>query len=180
MLCVYIRSFYIVILGINIRGTFAVTQACLPHLFKSSNPHILNISPPLNMDKKWFSGHVAYTMAKYGMSMCVLGMAEEFKSQGVAVNALWPRTAIYTAAMVMLGGESSASYCRKETIMSDAAHVILTKPSRSYTGKFLIDETVLREAGVKDFEQYACVPGAKLEADFFLDDPELSAPKANL
>lgn len=155
---------------VNARGTYLCSQKCLPHLLKSDNPHILNISPPLNMDPKWFSGHVAYTMAKYGMSMCVLGMAGEFKEQGVAVNALWPRTAIYTAAMAMLGGgDEIAKQCRKVDIMSDAAYAILCKESKSFTGNFAIDDEVLKAAGVSDLDQYACVPGSKLLPDFFLD-----------
>ncbi|XP_064625344.1 hydroxysteroid dehydrogenase-like protein 2 [Lineus longissimus] len=155
---------------VNARGTYLCSQKCLPHLLKASNPHILNISPPLNMDPKWFSGHVAYTMAKYGMSMSVLGMAGEFKEQGVAVNALWPRTAIYTAAMEMIGGgDEIAKQCRKVDIMSDAAYAILCKDSSSFTGQFAIDDEVLKAAGVTDLEQYSCVPGAKLLPDFFLE-----------
>jgi len=161
-------------MGINTRGTYLTSQACLPHLLKSANPHILNISPPLVMHKKWFAPHVAYTMAKYGMSLCVLGMAEEFKDQGVAVNALWPRTAVYTAAIVMIGGGHEIEKgCRKDTIMSDSAHWILTQPSSKCTGNFFIDEKVLRANGVTDFEQYACVPGAPLQGDFFLEDEDL-------
>ena len=144
-------------MGINARGTYLCSKACIPHLMKGKNPHILNISPPLNMKPRWFKDHVAYTMAKYGMSMCVLGMSEELKADGIAVNALWPKTAILTAAMEMLGGNDVGVNCRKPEIMSDAAHVILTKPSKEYTGHFAIDEEVLREVGVTDFEQYACV-----------------------
>ncbi|KAJ8305355.1 hypothetical protein KUTeg_015900 [Tegillarca granosa] len=161
---------YDLMMGINGRGTYLCSRVCLPHLLKSSNPHILNISPPLNMNPKWFSDHVAYTMAKYGMSMCVLGMASEYKSEGVAVNALWPRTAIWTAAMEMLGGGKEASkQCRKPDIMSDAAYVILSKDSKTYTGNFAIDDEVLKQAGVTDMEQYSCVPGSTLLPDFFLD-----------
>jgi len=163
--------------GINARGTYLCSHACLPYLLKSSNPHILNISPPLNMDKKWFKGHVAYTMAKYGMSMCALGMAEEFKDQGVAVNALWPRTAIYTAAMVMLATDSIAKQCRKPEIMADAAYYILTRPSRNFTGQFLIDDEVMKKAGVKDLDQYNCIAGTSqkdLMIDFFLEGAPLS------
>lgn len=156
--------------SINARGTYLCSQVCLPHLLKSTNPHILNISPPLNMNAKWFQGHVAYTMAKYGMSMCVLGMAEEFRDDGVAVNALWPRTAIYTAAMDMLGGGSDIKKeCRDVSIMSDAAYVILSKDSKEFTGQFAIDDEVLQNAGVKDLDQYSCVPGSTLMPDFFLD-----------
>ncbi|XP_028391725.1 hydroxysteroid dehydrogenase-like protein 2 [Dendronephthya gigantea] len=161
--------------NVNARGTFLCSQACIPYLKQAKNPHILNISPPLNMNPMWFKGHVAYTMAKYGMSMCVLGMAEEFKDDGIAVNALWPKTAIETAAMEMLGGGETLKHCRKVEIMSDAAYVILTRDSKSRTGEFLIDEDVLREVGVKEFEQYACVPGADLLPDFFLDAEDVTA-----
>jgi citronellol/citronellal dehydrogenase len=141
----------------------------LPWLSKAKNPHILNISPPLNMEARWFGPHVAYTMAKYGMSMCVLGMAEELKSDGIAVNALWPKTAIATAAVQnLLGGDTAMSRCRKPEIMADAAHYILTRPSRELTGRFCIDEDVLREAGVRNFDVYANVPGSELLPDFFV------------
>jgi len=154
---------------INTRGTFVCSQACLPHLFKAKNPHILNISPPLNMEARWFAPHVAYTMAKYGMSMCVLGMAEEFREQGVAVNALWPRTAIATAAVRnLLGGDETIRRCRKPEIMADAAYAILTRPSRTCTGNFFIDEDVLRSAGVTDFTPYAIDASAELLPDFFI------------
>ncbi|MBZ0121186.1 MAG: SDR family oxidoreductase, partial [Sandaracinaceae bacterium] len=154
---------------INTRGTFACSQACIPHLKRSSSPHILNISPPLNMDAKWFAPHVAYTMAKYGMSMCVLGMSAELASSGIAVNALWPRTAIATAAVKnLLGGDDALRGSRTVDIMSDAAHVVLTKPSREATGRFYIDEDVLRAAGQTEFEHYAVTPGADLLPDFFL------------
>ena len=154
---------------VNARGTYLTSQACLPHLLRAKNPHILNLAPPLNMKPKWFGGHVAYTMAKYGMSMCVLGMAEEFKDQGVAVNALWPRTAIATAAMKMIGGDAVYDNCRSVDIMADAAHVILTRESRQCTGHFFIDDEVLGEAGVTDFGKYAMKPGAELFPDFFVD-----------
>ena len=155
---------------INTRGTFACSQACLPHLLKAQNPHILNISPPLNMNSRWFAGHVAYTMAKYGMSMCVLGMAAEFARKGVAVNALWPRTSIATAAVNnLLGGAQMMRQSRTTDIMSDAAHVILTSPSRECTGNFFIDETLLRSTGVEDFSKYAVDPTVELLTDFFLD-----------
>ncbi|KAL4235783.1 Hydroxysteroid dehydrogenase-like protein 2 [Mactra antiquata] len=169
---------YDLMMGINGRGTYLCSRACLPFLKKSSHARILNISPPLNMDKKWFRGHVAYTMAKYGMSMCVLGMAEELKDDGIAVNALWPRTAIYTAAMEMLGGGSEVSdQCRKPEIMADAAYVMLTQDN-SYTGNFAIDDEVLVNAGVNDLEQYACNPGSPLLPDFFLDEgPEVLRQK---
>jgi citronellol/citronellal dehydrogenase len=155
---------------VNARGTFACSQAMLPMLLESSNPHILNMAPPLNMSPRWFASHVAYTMAKYGMSMCVLGMAEELRSQGVAVNALWPRTVIATAAVRnLLGGDATSSHGRTPEIMADAAHLIVTRPSGAYTGQFFIDEDVLREAGATDFDKYAVVPGNELYQDFFLD-----------
>ena len=163
--------------SINTRGTYLVSKCALPYLKESAtkgrNPHILNNSPPLSMRPIWFKNHVAYTMAKYGMSMCVLGMAEEFKEAGIAVNAIWPKTAIMTAAMVMMGGgEGISSQCRTPEIMADAAYVILTKHSREFTGNFCVDEHILREVGVKDFSQYLA-PGAtedSLMPDFFLDE----------
>jgi citronellol/citronellal dehydrogenase len=156
--------------GINTRGTFLTSKVCLPHLFKAANPHILNISPPLSMKPHWFGDHVAYTMAKYGMSMCVLGMAEEFKHKGVAVNSLWPRTVIATAAVQnLLGGDEVIRHSRKPEIMADAAHVILTRNSREYTGNFAIDEDILRSAGVTNFDPYAVTPAQDLQQDFFLD-----------
>ena len=155
--------------GINVRGTFATSQACIPHLKKGKNPHILNLSPPLNMEARWFAPHVAYTMAKYGMSLCVLGMAEELRPDGIAVNALWPRTVIATAAVNnLLGGEATMKGSRKPEIMADAAHAILTKPSREVTGNFFVDDDVLRKEGVKDFDQYQYVAGAQLLPDFFV------------
>ncbi len=154
--------------SVNVRGTYLCSQACLPDLEQAANPHILNLSPPLNMDAKWFAGHVAYTMAKYGMSMCVLGMAEELRSNGVAVNALWPRTAIDTAALAMLGGFVSAANSRKPEILADAAHWILTQPARECSGNFFIDDEVLARAGITDLEHYAVEPGQPLVADFFL------------
>jgi citronellol/citronellal dehydrogenase len=155
--------------GINARGTFLCSQACIPHLRKASNPHILNNSPPLNMEPRWFAPHVAYTMAKYGMSMCVLGMAEELKDDGIAVNALWPRTVIATAAVQnLLGGDESMRHSRLPEIMADAAYAIITKPSRTFTGRFCIDEDVLRAEGLRDFARYQAVPGAELMPDYFL------------
>jgi citronellol/citronellal dehydrogenase len=154
--------------AVNSRGTFLCTQACLPHLMRATNPHVLNLSPPLNLDPKWFAPHVAYTMAKYGMSLCVLGMAEEFHSDGVAVNALWPRTVIATAALRM-NPYVLARRCRVPGIMADAAHAILTRDARTVTGRFFIDEDVLREEGVRDFDQYAVEPGQDLHKDWFLD-----------
>jgi citronellol/citronellal dehydrogenase len=154
---------------INTRGTYACSQACIPYLSKAENPHILNLSPPLNMDAKWFAPHVAYTMAKYGMSMCVLGMAEELKPQGIAVNALWPRTVIATAAVQnLLGGEAAIQGSRTPDILGDAAHWILTRPSAEQTGRFFIDDDVLHAAGVADLSRYATAPGAELFPDFFV------------
>ena len=156
---------------INGRGTYMVSKYCLPHLLKSDNPHILNLAPPLDMDPKWFGGHVGYTMAKYTMSMCVLGMAAEFKEQGVAVNALWPRTAIATAAVQNhLGGDEIMRLSRNVDIMADAAYTILTKDSKTFSGNFCIDDIVLYESGVTDFTKYANVPFGELMPDFFVPD----------
>ncbi|NXD45505.1 HSDL2 protein, partial [Copsychus sechellarum] len=154
-------------MDVNVRGTYLTSKACLPHLRKSKNPHILNLSPPMNLNPMWFKNHCAYTISKYGMSMCVLGMAEEFRGE-VAVNALWPKTAIHTAAMDMLGGAGIEKQCRKTDILADAAYCILTKP-KTFTGNFIIDEVLLREEGVKDFDVYAIAPGHPLMPDFFLD-----------
>ncbi len=163
---------------INARGTFLVSKVCLPHLIKSDNPHILNLSPPLDMDPKWFGPHVAYTIAKFGMSLCVLGMAEEFKEEGVAVNALWPRTAIATAAIRnALGGDEVMNISRTPEIMGDAAYVILTKNSKEFTGNFCIDDNLLAENGVTDFSQYAEVPFDQLAPDFFVPS-YVEAPEA--
>ena len=155
--------------SVNVRGTFAASQAAIPHLLKAINPHILNISPPLNMRPQWFKDYTAYTMSKYGMSMCVLGMSAEFAEQGLAVNALWPKTAIATAALNMLDGAIKPDQCRTPEIMADAACVILARNSHGFTGKFLIDEEVLREAGVGDFAHYAVKPGVPLAPDLYLD-----------
>lgn len=155
--------------GVNTRGTFACSQACIPHLRKASNPHILNNSPPLNMEPRWFGPHVAYTMAKFGMSMCVLGMAEELKPEGIAVNALWPRTVIATSAVQnLLGGDETMRGSRTPEIMADAAYAILTRPSREFTGNFCIDDEILAQSGVTDFSKYQSVPGAELFPDFFI------------
>ncbi|NXX55560.1 HSDL2 protein, partial [Scopus umbretta] len=154
-------------MDVNVRGTYLTSKTCLPHLRKSRIAHILNLSPPMNMNPMWFKNHCAYTISKYGMSMCVLGMAEEFRGE-VAVNALWPKTAIHTAAMDMLGGSGIEKQCRKTDILADAAYCILTKP-KSFTGNFVIDEVLLREEGVKDFDVYAIAPGHPLMPDFFLD-----------
>jgi citronellol/citronellal dehydrogenase len=153
---------------INARGTFICSQACIPHLARAGNPHILTLSPPLNMNPKWFKDHVAYTMAKYGMSMCTLGMSAEFAAQGIAVNSLWPRTTIATAAVEVFFPQALAG-SRKPAIMADAAHAIVVRDSRSVTGQFFIDEDVLRAQGVTDFGHYASTPGAKLHTDIFLD-----------
>ncbi|HEX7030886.1 MAG TPA: NAD(P)-dependent oxidoreductase [Gammaproteobacteria bacterium] len=155
-------------MGVNMRGTFAASQAAIPYLKESDNPHILTLSPPLNLDPKWFKQHTAYTISKYGMSLCVLGMAAEFRDAGIAVNALWPRTVIATAALAMLGGLVRPENCRKPEIMADAAHAVLTQPSRETTGNFFIDEDVLRNAGVTDFDPYAVEPGKPLAPDLFL------------
>jgi citronellol/citronellal dehydrogenase len=157
---------------VNARGTFMFTQKALPHLLKSANPHVLNISPPLHstISARWFAPHTAYTMAKYGMSLCVLGMAEEFRTQGVAVNALWPRTAIDTEAIRLIAGQEARRRARHPRIMADAAHWILTQPSRKVTGRFFLDDEVLRNSGVSDFDQYRHegVTEKDLTPDFFL------------
>src|SRR5512134_411134 len=154
--------------GVNLRGTFAASQAILPYLVKGRNPHILNLSPPVSLDPKWFRDHCAYTIAKYGMSLCVLGMAEEFRTAGVAVNALWPKTVIATAAIAMLGGMAERN-CRKPEIVADAAYAILRRDSRACTGNFFLDEEVLAAEGVTDFSRYAVEPGAPLCPDLFTE-----------
>ena len=157
--------------GVNARGTFLVSRTCIPHLKQAANPHILNLSPPLDMSAKWFRNHVAYTMAKFGMSMCTLGMAEEFRKDGIAVNSLWPLTAIDTAAVRnVLGGDAMAKMSRSPEIVADAAHAILTRPSREATGNFYIDELVLMEEGVSDFSVYGPEGGGEPVADFFVPD----------
>jgi citronellol/citronellal dehydrogenase len=162
--------------SINARGTFLVSKTCIPHLKKSANPHVLMLSPPLDMRPRWFGPHVAYTMAKYGMSLCVLGMAEEFRPDGIAFNALWPRTAIATAAVEFaLGGDAMIKGSRTVDILADAAHLIFTQPARSFTGKFLIDDTFLYEHGVRDFEKYRVDRASKLVPDFFVPD-DIPAP----
>lgn len=157
---------------VNVRGTFMCTQKALPHLLKSSNPHVLNIAPPLHstISPRWFAPHTAYTMAKYGMSLCVLGMAEEFRSHGVAVNALWPRTTIDTEAIRMIAGQEARRHARSPRIMADAAHWILTQPSRKVTGRFFVDDEVLRNTGVSDLSQYrqSGIEEKDLTPDFFL------------
>lgn len=156
---------------INARGTFLVSKTCIPYLRKAANPHVLMLSPPLDMSAKWFAPHVAYTMAKFGMSLCVLGMSEEFRSNGIAFNALWPRTAIATAAVEFaLGGDAMMKASRTPDILADAAQLILTKPARTFTGNFIIDDTFLWENGVTDFEKYRVDRSQKLIPDFFVPD----------
>lgn len=160
--------------GVNVRGTYVCAQACLPELIKSAqagrSPHILTLSPPLNMKAHWFAPHVAYTMAKYGMSMCVLGMAEEFRASGVAINALWPRTVIATAALQMIPGVE-VERCRTPEVMADAAHAVLVRDASNpaNTGNFYIDDEVLAAVGISDLSAYAVQPGARLRTDIFLD-----------
>ena len=158
---------------VNVRGTFLTSQAAIPHLRESAkagqNPHILTLSPPLSMKAKWFQHHVAYTMAKYGMSMCVLGMSEEFRKEGIAVNALWPRTVIDTAALQMIPGVDTAA-CRTPEILADAAYLILNRESKGCTGNFFVDDELLASEGITDLEKYSVVPGTKdFLLDFFLD-----------
>ena len=165
---------------VNGRGTFLVSKLCLPHLLKAPNPHILMLSPPLEMLAKWFAGHTAYSMAKYGMSMCVQGLAAEFSGR-VAVNALWPRTAIATAAVRnYLGGDETIRQCRKPEIVADAAHAILLKPAKSFSGNFLIDDMVLAAEGVRDFDQYRVDPSRPLLPDFFVPDSAIPPPGVSL
>jgi citronellol/citronellal dehydrogenase len=155
--------------GINTRGTFVCSKHCIPHLKKAENPHVLMLSPPLNMETRWFAPHVAYTMAKFGMSMCVLGMAGEFKDK-IAFNALWPRTTIATAAIKnLLGGDAVMKGSRKPDIMGDAAYAILTKSFKDFTGNFVIDEEILKAEGMSDLSHYSMIPGGNLAPDFFVD-----------
>jgi citronellol/citronellal dehydrogenase len=155
---------------INTRGTFVTSRACLPHLRQAPNPHILTLSPPLDLRPKWFAPHLAYSLSKYGMSLCMLGLAEEYRAQGVACNALWPRTTIATAAVQFaLGGAEMMRRSRKPQIVADAAHVILNRPARECTGQFFIDDSVLYEAGVRDFAPYSVEPGGTLLGDVFID-----------
>jgi citronellol/citronellal dehydrogenase len=156
---------------VNARGTFVTSRACIPYLKQAANPHVLMLSPPLDMSAKWFAPHVAYTMAKFGMSLCVLGMAEEFKADGIAFNALWPRTGIATAAVEFaLMGQEGLRGCRTPEILADAAHAIFEKPARSFTGQFLIDDTFLYGEGERDFERYRVDPSVPLVLDFFVPD----------
>jgi len=156
---------------INTRGTFLASKACIPHLRRAANPHVLMISPPLDMSPRWFGPHTAYTMAKFGMSLCVLGMADEFRQDGIAFNALWPRTIIATAAIQFaLGGDEAMRRCRTPAVMADAAYAVVTKPSRECTGRFLIDDSVLYEEGERDFDKYRMDPQLVPIADFFVPD----------
>jgi citronellol/citronellal dehydrogenase len=155
-------------MAVNLRGTYVCSQACLPHLGRAPNPHILTLSPPLDMRAKWFAPHVAYTIAKYGMSMCVLGMAEEFRPLGIAVNALWPRTIIATAALQVIPG-AEAKFGRTPEIVAESAARILIQDSRATTGNFFIDEEVLAQEGITDFSHYAVSPGQPLKTDLFLN-----------
>jgi len=156
---------------INARGTYLTSKTCIPHLKRAANPHVLMLSPPLDMDAKWFKGHTAYTMAKYGMSLCVLGMAAEFADDGIAFNALWPRTGIATAAIKnALAGEEGMKHCRTVDILSDAAHAIFEKTAKDFTGHFLIDDTFLASEGVTDFDKYRVDPTMDLMPDFFVPD----------
>ena len=168
--------------AINTRGTFLVAKACIPHLRKAENPHILMLAPPLDVKAKWFERHLAYSITKYGMSLCVLGMAAELKSDGIAVNALWPRTTIATAAVNnLLGGDAIMRRSRKPEIVADAAHLILTQSAKSFTGRFVIDDTFLYEAGgVTDFERYRVDPSVELAPDFFVPDDSRPPPGVRL
>ena len=164
-------------MGINTRGTFMVSKYCIPHLKKADNPHILMLSPPLDMQPKWFAHSTAYTLAKFGMSLCVLGLSGELKAAGVAVNALWPRTTIATAAVGnLLGGDAMMRASRKPEIMGDAAYAIFTKPAREFTGQFCIDDKVLYASGVRDFEPYRVDPSVPLASDFFVPDDDVPPP----
>jgi citronellol/citronellal dehydrogenase len=161
---------YDLIQQINTRGTFLTSRACLPYLEKAANPHILTLSPPLDLRPKWFAGHLAYSLSKYGMSLCMLGLAAEYGARGIACNALWPRTTIATAAVEFaLGGPQMMRRSRKPQIVADAAHVILNRPARECTGQFFIDDSVLYEAGVRDFAPYSVEPGSTLLGDVFID-----------
>jgi citronellol/citronellal dehydrogenase len=158
---------------INARGTYLVSRTCIPHLKRAANPHVLMLSPPLDMAAKWFKGHTAYTMAKFGMSMCVLGMAAEFESDGIAFNALWPRTGIATAAIRnALAGDEGMLHCRTTDILSDAAYLIFSKPAKTFSGNFLIDDTFLAANGVTDFDRYRVDPTKRLMPDFFVPDSD--------
>ncbi|MDP3868117.1 NAD(P)-dependent oxidoreductase, partial [Phenylobacterium sp.] len=162
---------------VNARGTYLTSKACIPHLKNAANPHVLMLSPPLDMSPRWFEGHVAYTMAKFGMSMCVLGMASEFKADGIAFNALWPRTGIATAAIQFaLAGDDGMKQCRTVEIMADAAHAIFEKPARDFTGNFLIDDSFLYAEGERDFDKYRVDPTTRLMPDFFVPADSVPPP----
>jgi citronellol/citronellal dehydrogenase len=166
---------------INTRGTYLVSRSCIPHLKRAANPHVLMLSPPLDMNPKWFRGHTAYTMAKFGMSMCVLGMAAEFADDGIAFNALWPRTGVATAAIRnALAGDEGMKHCRTTDILSDAAYMIFNKLAKSFTGRFLIDDTFLAENGVTDFDHYRVDPTKDLMPDFFVPDNVPPPPGVSL
>jgi len=153
---------------VNVRGTFLATQACLPHLSRSRNPHVLVLAPPPSLEPRWYANHLAYSLSKFGMSLCVLGLSEELRDRGIAVNALWPRTVIATAALNLLGGDETARHGRRPEVVADAAVAILRRDARSCTGKFFVDEDVLREEGVADLDKYAVAPGTELMTDLFL------------
>jgi citronellol/citronellal dehydrogenase len=168
---------YDLIQQINTRGTFVTSRACLPHLARAANPHILTLAPPLDLRPKWFAAHLAYSLSKYGMSLCMLGLAAQFADSGIACNALWPRTTIATAAVEFaLGGKDMMRRSRRPEIVADAAHVILCKPARQCTGQFFIDDQVLYEAGVRDFSPYSVEPGARLLGDLFIDASSPATP----
>lgn len=172
---------YDLIQQINTRGTFVTTRACLPYLKHAANPHVLTLSPPLNLKPEWFAPHLAYSLSKYGMSLCMLGLAAEYRAAGIACNALWPRTTVATAAVEFaLGGTAMMQRSRKPEIVADAAHVILTRSARECTGQFFIDDSVLYEAGVRDFEPYSVEPGATLFADLFVDRSMPAPPGVKL
>jgi len=172
---------YDLIQQINTRGTFVTTRACVPYLKRAANPHVLTLSPPLDLNPRWFAPHLAYSLSKYGMSLCMLGMAEEYRADGIACNALWPRTTIATAAVEFaLGGPAMMRRSRKPEIVADAAHVILSRPARECTGRFLIDDSVLYEAGVRDFGSYSVEPGATLLADLFIARDAAAPPGVRL
>jgi citronellol/citronellal dehydrogenase len=172
---------YDLIQQINTRGTFVTSRACMPYLKQAANPHLLTLSPPLDLQPKWFAGHLAYSLSKYGMSLCMLGLAQEYRAAGIACNALWPRTTIATAAVEFaLGGAAMMRRSRKPEIVADAAHVILNRPARECTGQFFIDDSVLYEAGVRDFGVYSVEPGATLLADLFIDGSASAPPGVTL
>jgi citronellol/citronellal dehydrogenase len=165
--------------AINTRGTFVVTKYCIPHLKKSDNAHVLTLSPPISLEPRWLGPHIGYTIAKYGMSLCALGFAEEFREDGIASNALWPRTLVATAAVQnLLGGDAAMERSRRPEVYADAAYAVLTRPSRECTGNTLLCEDVLAEEGVTDFDQYAYVPGADLQVDLYVDSAEPSPGRA--